>query len=1051
MRRSFKPSLIVGLGKYGIEIGRGLHDNISAKNSDLAKLVQCLFLEDDGNLATNDRIGPTFHCDGLSLDRSPNVFQKNFRVYVNNEREIENILADLMQKIKRIDVVLELREMGYKIDEGIAICIVSTLFDPIGSSAIIPFLGFVQYLISGRFTGTVVHTNLLGFFPDLFDEYKKDDLFYSRSFIAVQELDHILNNPKILITDERSPIHYVYLFTGKNEDAVEIGSYKDLIPMIGEVFSSLLLGEIASDESFSSVLLEKVDGKYTRYNSFGLSKLIYPVNEIMNGLFNIMVYKILDSHQLTTPKVYERGYIASEVKEFIIKNGLDRLSEQIRIDKEGNRIWTDFRYSGTISERVVVRSFIDDIDTQAVEYERDITTIQDKKLAGRKEELFYDQIEILKGTIRRVLDDLGKGILSGKGTYYAQAFLNVLENKPSPYLKEGSYAGTIYDLELIEKKAKAFFDKIFGIDRDKLIELKRDIDDKTSLLNRFTESSAQNLSSGSSEKGKTHSENDGGARERIETLKAEIEVLQSERETLQKRIDDFDFKISDPSERRKLLLSLLQQEDEKKGVIVESLEKTDSEYRKERRKLDELYEERKRIVNRLFLIFPAVGTLSYFVGLYLGTLFFPTVDKSDVLGIGAFIVFPVLLSIYAVWALLKYWNGIRREIKDSESRTELLKGEKISLLVRLQEFFNDRFKIAFEHSLQGYLLTWIGDYRSFVRETAQSLQLFIDALNRSADSGKSAYETITFPHSIFVRSVVTKNDMDRFVKENARLSIETDRFFREKPLSIFFDDFKKKGDLSTFLDSVKSFSGDVFKFVSEKSIEDFLRENESMSRLSTTEKLVNLFNSAKAFIHLDVEKGLDASQSVVYLGVEKSDSSDSKELLKKQGYGNIFFYSSGNKHELVMSKLKVGFPAFHIALIKHGKQLTVRSPELGESYVNTEWDLEDLFPTEYVLGKDDRELRKLVCMATAFNLIVKKRDKVYFENLPLGTSLDEIVEFLRSFKGSNYRLKLIDLVEREKQKEDAVDRLISYRETKSVKNLELELINEMINELSPLS
>lgn len=409
------------------------------------------------------------------------------------------------------------------------------------------------------------------------------------------------------------------------------------------------------------------------------------------------------------------------------------------------------------------------------------------------------------------------------------------------------------------------------------------------------------------------------------------------------------------------------------------------------------------------------------------------------------------LFLYGIWGFMKYWYGIREEIREALSRITSLKNEKINLLLRYQQFQNQIFKTRFKHSLHGGLIEWINNYKDFVGKIGDELQSFIDNLIQSSKEKKDAWTNITFPRNLFVRSVVTKENLGRFIEKNARLSVETEKFFNEKSLSLYFDKFRETGDLNSLFSAIDDFSEDVFKSVREKSIEEFLEEEENEKRINTTEKLINLYDSAKTFILLDVEKGMDKSEDIVYLGVKNPENSYAEERLRKQGYTSIKPYGIGNKNEIGISILKVGYPAFHIALIKYGKRLISKIKDKESLYINPEWEPEDLYPSEYKLGDEENVARINTCLGKAFGLIEEKGKEFYFKNKKIGNSYQEIVEFIKSFKGSSIRNKLSKNIEDEKKKEGASDQLIAYKERNKLDKIDKKIIDRVITEISPLA
>ncbi|MBI4547106.1 MAG: hypothetical protein HY707_03940 [Ignavibacteriae bacterium] len=1048
MKRKFKPVIFLGLGTYGSQFAVQLKETVHRKQPDLAEVVSCVTLDDEGSSRISGSTEPKFQCNDLRATVSVESYQCNFRVYQDHEKEFEDLLSDAMEEIRQREILLELQEKGYRIDDGINIYIFSALFDPIGSVAIVPFLGFIQTLLVGRFRGTLVETNLLGFFPDLFNDFKRERLAYLRSYVSLQELDHIINHPKLLSLEGRAPLTYTYLFTGKNEDGVEIGSYDELIPMISEVLSSLLFGEIASDNSFSVALLNNEAGKLARYSSFGLAKVIFPVDEIMDGLTNALTGKLMDFQGLDQPKVFERDYVAADVKEFLVEYNFDKLSSTLKFDKEGKTIWTDFKFQGAINEKVVIENFMRDVERQAEEFDRDGVTLMDKKLSDRRRKMFDEKIEEL---IRKIYSGIDS---SERGIYYSKAFLDMFQNQKSSYTR-GEFIAKAYTLDLIEKEAKSFFDGLFGIERGKLTELKRDIDDKTELLQKAEKEFALDSADASpattiEEKGDTK-EAAEARQKRVDALREEIKNLQEKYDTLEEKIADFDFKITDPSERRRLLSKLLEHEGEEKEKLRNDLLEADQSYMEEKRRLNELYEERKRFINRVFVMYPLLGTLVYVGILFGATKILSDFDIFQMIDPWLVIVYPLLFMIYGFLGFTKYWLGIRKQILECLQRCENFKGQKISLLLKFQEFYNRHFKTIFDHSLQGSLIGWIDEYKSSVQKTAERLQRFIDEIADHLRRCKDRYDNITFLNTLFVRSVVTKKDLDSFLDRNVRLTVEMQRFFRDKPLSVYFEDFRTSGSILALEGDIRRFTEDVFRHIREKSIEEFLCGTEIEAALNATEKLFNLYDSAKTFILLDVEKGMDVSQSLVYLGVRNVENSQARELLRKQGQPNIFAYSTGNKNEIVISKLKIGFPAFHIALVGYGKHLVSNTPESSKFYVNDEWQLEDLFPTTHTFGDEEDEVRTIICLGKAFGLICQKNAQYFFEDKILGETDRKMNDYLRSFRASTVRVLISQRIEERKHKHTAVEELINYKVNNELDVTNLRIIDKVINEISPLA
>lgn len=1029
MRERFEPVILLGVGKYGAEIAQGIHAVLGEKEKDLAKVTSCLILGENGEYRDSEESESLFKCHGLKPELSSGNFSANLRIIQDQEKKFGDLLADKIENMRRREIIVELQDKGYEIEENICLFLISTLFDSIGSAAIIPFLGFIQHLSSGRLRGTTVNTNILAFLPDLFEERKRDEIAYSRSYSCLQELELVADHPDLISLEGESPFSIAWIFGGKSEENAEIGGYENLIPMISEIIWSLLTREIASDISFSTAFLRKVSGKPTRYSSFGLAKFVFPVNSIMRGLSSWLGFSILESKGVTIPKVFEREYIGADVGKFLLENKLDELSDELELDTKGKTIWIDFEHKGVINESTAVENFVSDIEEEARDFDKNQVIAMSRKLSLRKEQLFDEKTGKLFDLIEKEIDSKEKGI------YWGKAFLDVLQNQKSVYAK-GDIVEKIYTLDLVENKIKSFFDRIFGVDREKLGELKQEIDDKTSVLKEL-------------EKEPQDEKLKKGLKKRVRALKVGIEHSNKEYGRLSKEIVDFDVRISDASERRKLLGDLENETKEEMGKVRTDLQETDEKYREEKQKADELYEERRRIIRKLSMIFPCAGTAAFFVILYLISRV-PGVSLLYMLRIGG-MLYPFGLIGYGIWGLSKYWKGVKKEIQEATARIMSLRNEKIALLFEYQKLYSGIFKTRFKHSLHGGLLEWIGNYKGFVVKAANKLQCFIDGLVESSRKKKEAWENISFPNTLFVRSVVKKKDLERFIGKNVRLPLEIERFFKEKSLSGYFDEFRNTSTLDTLGTAFSDFTEEVFSSVREESIEEFLREEEREGRINIAEKLGDLYDLSKAFILLDVEKGMDVSQPLTYLGVGNSETSYAKEVLRKQGYSDIQLSSVGNKNEIAISKLKIGFPAFHIALINYAEKLLSKAKDKKELHIKPEWQLEELFPSSYTLGDEEDEARITACLGKAFGLIDEKQEKFYFEDKDVGNSYQALIEFLRSFEGSDVRNKISKQIEHGKLKEDATDRLMAYEETKKVDEIDEKIIRRVINELNPLA
>ena len=187
-------------------------------------------------------------------------------------------------------------------------------------------------------------------------------------------------------------------------------------------------------------------------------------------------------------------------------------------------------------------------------------------------------------------------------------------------------------------------------------------------------------------------------------------------------------------------------------------------------------------------------------------------------------------------------------------------------------------------------------------------------------------------------------------------------------------------------------------------------------------------------------------------GVTDGRSMIGQERFKvRQGHKSVDPYSLKKKNEIAISKLKVGFPAFHVAPVKFGRNLFSKLKNSSALYVNPEWKVDDLFPAIYRKLELGDEAKRVVILGRALGLFSRKEGKYTHGNRELGSSPKDIEEYLRSFRGSSVRNKLVLEIEEQKKKPGSLDKLISFKEKRKLDKIEEEMIDKVISELNPLA
>ena len=1018
--------IILGLGKYGNEIVQNISKLMEEQDNIIFKIVSCLALKDNGEFWDIKEDKLLFQCENLKSEFHLYNYSSNFQSLQCHEKSFEDHLVDKISHLKRKELLVKFQDQGLSIDNNIEIFIISPLFDSVGSAAIIPFLGFIQTLLAGRLRGSIIKSNLFLLFPDLFPDYRNKELAFARSYVSMEELDFIADHPELISSEGLPPFDFAWIMTGKNEEDIELGSYQSLIPMIKKFFMLIFKGDILNDVSFTNMLINKVEGKTTRYSSVGLSQLIFPVDEVIKGLSKYVGFLIFQSKGLTEEKIFDRELINTNIKKFVIENRFDELSEEMKTDPDGHNILMDFSYEGDMYVETNPEVFFQSVEEAFEEFSKTQFIEMQNKLLQKKSTLYEEKKEKLGIYIKNCIESKEKGI------YYTKSFLDQLLNLNSPYVK-GKILTEEYNLKFLKNKIRSYFDKEFEELHNYSIQLQKEIKEKQILLDNLKEQKPE-------EEGKEI------LFEQINSLEIELKELDDKSNKVNKETKNCKIAKDENNLGSMVLKNKINEIKETIEDLKGKIRDIEDKYIDIKRRLADLnFKKKKTILKNLFIL-PALGTLGFIVLFYLVTLLPYLTSFGNFKNFFNFSVIAFLA--YFSIGFLHYWRGLRLEIKEIKSELISYKRQKQSLFFQYLDPYDQICKIKYQGFLHEVLLQLLDEYEENVSSLNSKIGDFINSILKEKEE---KFSQVMLPNNLFIRSVVTKNDLNKFVEKNINLQVGVERFFKNKPLSEYFDDFIDKGNIEALYQAIDDFTEEIFQFLREKSIEDIIKEGEKEYNISILEKMYNFYRSAKTYVLLDVEKGMDSSVSLSYLGVENTDNSYVKNNFDTLGYKDIQVYSLGNKHQITLTKLKIGIPAFHIALIKYGNALVSEINEREKLYVNPQWEIGNILPEKYMFSNEEDEARRITCLGYALGIISKKNEKYYLQDRELGKDYHEVINLFRSFFGSQIRVKVAELIKTEKEKEGALDKFSKFIENNKLDNVDRKIIEEIINELNPLT
>ena len=967
------PALFIGLGKYGSEISKSIYNYLKESDKNLFNIVHHLSLDENGNIDSENIDSEKYDFTGLKFEMIVENYRHNYQYILQKEDDFNTILSNIINNISQRKLIASLENKGYKVGTTIRVYIFSTLFDPVGSSAIIPILSFIQSLQETKKLQVFgLETNMIGFFPDSFESEpdESDDLieqYYKRCYACLQELDYISDNP-----NEDNLFDNIYLFNSKNEAAVKVGNYQELSIMLSEILIALLNGSIEIDVAIEPLLIRKDHNKTTRYCSFGLNKLHFPVENVMKGISDYMCFNILESSAIQIEKKYPKHAVLQEVKNFMIENNYEKIDQDLSVDKLGNTIWVDFRYSGSIKKHTHLDAFINNLNKQIVDFEKTKLIEMNRKFSPRLDEIFSNMQTNLIEKIKSYIDNKSKEVS------YSMAFMDMLIGQKSN-LVSGGVTEETESLVQIEYKIKDFFDDDIKKQRDelenlgteiklKIIELESkntagknssarnfldEVTNEVSPLANKLENNESDLNNGieTSDEIQTKDGSDSMTNtdeleevntDNIKSLSENIDKLKKKYEKLELKVKMYYEQICFSDFRMQFLDKKIKKNNSEKSNIIKNFEENKEDIIKTNELLVSLNSGKKDFIQKNLIIIPAVIFFFSFLLMY-GITYISSISFFKIFIKATPALFTVLI-IYGLIQFLKLKSGILRNITTTLSKLVSLEKLKVNLLLSFQDIENNGLKTKYYFNLFGNLLDSFIHHKNYIKNLRNQLDNFINKLNEAFSQKKSNWENLEFPSTLFVQSIMTKKGIQGFItKQNLKVNLCITEFFTEKniPLSGYFTDFRDSENLDKFYDNISLKTEEMFSDIREKSVEDILKEENTDAMnpdnyAKVDNKIQNYFESAKSNILLEVEEGLDKSQTFSYFGVLNPEKSFVKKRLFHIFGDNVLPYITENKNEIVFTKFKIGFPAFYILSVRHGKSNLDTSEDKDSFYLNPE-------------------------------------------------------------------------------------------------------------------
>ena len=1054
---TIKPTILFGLGEYGCKIVNTFFNKLEEDSHSLLRnIIKGCYISEDKQFIIDESNIEFSKLNSNYANFKNNFFSHNHSVIYEKADSIINITHDLLNKLQSVNYESLLIKNNIQRQEN-QIIIISSVFDAIGSSVILPLLK-ILLKINEKFT-----FNLLLLLPGLSNTQEIDTkkIEYARAYACLSELDQ-----ELLDIDK---IHGVFLIENKNEEAATIGSFNNILSLVPDFLQMLIEDKIFTTTEITDIIGLPVAGsdKYSFYSSFGIGKIRYPVSRLLETLYckvnDHLLNKIIEPIRKSEEQKLSKDVIGADTRRFILNNELLNIIKLLKTDEDKNSVFNQFKIQNfSLEPNTEVNDFINSYNSQINGYERNTFTDVIKKIDENSNSLY----ERIKKKIFQFIEESFKINLNGAYSYLI-SFFDYLLQKDSKYLKSEEINLAVINFNNILSNINEFYEEKLKIkpDRKRLEELNLAINNKEEFINKLSSESNTEV-------------------EEIKKQKQELHELTEEFNQLRSRIKSLETKISDPAFRIELLRNENDEFNSKIEEKLKNIKNHEQPLKAKRNEYEELKLKKSKFSKLLFVIYPIIIGIILSVLLF---LYFKNLDSfvnlskvffsSKILFI-AFVLLIVFI-IYVVWAYIHYNKNIGNPLKKCRHELKILERNKIDNFNQLISLSNNKYHNEFVHRIHSTALSIFHDLNKFINDCSEKSAIFKGEIEKTREKYNKKYQEILNREDQFNECDVFNNDfieyffsqkidfINAFFTKGYTISIndEKEKLIGGKQISHYLLNFIQNDykAIDSLKDEIKCFTDEIFYFLKEKNIHNVLFDKKLCSDLNKDQKFKLLLSSSNSWVKLNQDNINDVSFSFsnIYLDTNNQTlAAEVKEVLNDLSGGD-HNYIFGNRNEITRLKIRAGFPAFSLSSLSefYNNLMNFLEP-------NSKFSIEDfyLIPTystynlfnEFEIDKTKKGATfEIVILSVALNLIQNQNNYYLLSKRKFETLLD-LETFLDSNEGKSFTNTLKIKIEEIKTKAqdeynystEIKSQLDIFLETDILNQYHREVITDFINSIS---
>lgn len=1009
MKHSVGPSIFIGLGDRGAEIAATVSKTICDQDAGISDLHVSVIMDHSGVVRLTSGGNAEVPINGLRQEVDLDVWSSNYRVLIEQEKDIANLLVDCVQSVRNTTVIERLKDSGVTVRSNIMVIVYCPIFDAIGSAALIPFLVTIKKVFHDQLKLLDFQLNLILFGPNLFDESAKQELCLIRSYCCIAELDYLISIPEKIMPSGSFPISNIWLLEKGDEARNYMTQYKEIIPTISESVLLLLTGAVQPREIAALTVGNKVGSKGCYYSSFGLKFLEFPVDRVMEGIRDYLTSRIVEGKTTVAAGSVDKGAAYADAHRLFVKMEVPLLIDRIGEYKGGSSIWRDFFYSGKINKETNVEIFAKELVKQFEAFVSQDLQEMYGQIAAR-----CDQLQ------ERLRSELWQEVLSRvdskevTGFAQAVALLAAMNNRDDVV-----FSGVNPAIPLTLEQLRS---DIYGYFYDKLhmtpyLARLDDLRSRLSLIEEDNPSVDQKLGgeaepSSGDDAAKVESESDGGVHEDEAPSASSMGPDQatsddmSTADQLRNEITDIEQKLADGDKiilddlmsRKRILDETEKTSNHELAELRQELAAVDSKFHRTEQDLSVAYDERNRFIKVSLVLIPAtIIPLTAALGAGVYSLFDVALWTTVKVTVGVGVVGTLL---WYGWSVMRLISGVLAKIHGLEAEKRKLESKKTNLMIRQQANRNTLLRSRFDYFTYRKVLEWYEWATDSLDKMFAGLRKFGEQVQEFSEAAKSRWDTLKFENTSFKRYIVDRSYVEHLIEKFTGVEIETRQFFEHHPLSGFLDKHLSTSQIDDLKQAITKFFDDNYHFVRDMTVDDVLRDQSSLDGSGVVETVRRFFDAIKAQVGISVEPGIDQSDSIVYLGVPDPSASIVRDLLEADGLADKVRFEAFRDHTTIVGfGFKIGFPAYYWSQIEYSRSLFRQFDKRDRLFSNIDWRVPDLVPMSTDGEGEVDEVRLAALIGEAIGLVELKDNEFVFQGRAIGKNRQDVEEYLNSMKG----------------------------------------------------